>query len=244
MNELEVNMVKKYAKLFIKKSEMNGLTVGEIKHLVEKYTDYFTKKHLYISRESTTIALKELGFEVNKEGYLNGSLVYPSFNILVDTIGNSDFEKNFEKNNYQIPFYRIPSMRVSAMIDAHSPTYINNGNNGFPFFDSFLYKQLKWIEIDGGLLAYNKNENEITLDVIYVTTKRIGIGNKLFELFIGEILNYQEDCIIEIDAFTNDSKEFFKEMNKKYSFFKPSKKLKKDNTYSIAIADIKNLNII
>lgn len=235
----QIEIIKKYIGLFVGQGDKKLCTPYGLKHKVEKYTDYFTKEHVYISEESAIIALEEIGIEIDKEGYVVGAWEYPSFELIVEALGNSDFEKYFTQNDYQVPFYRIPHLRVSAMIEAYSSAYERTGKDDFPLFERYQYEQLKWIEFEGGALAYSKNENEIVFDAIYVKTKRSGVGSKLFKMFLDEVSNYQDDCIIEIDAYTDDSKEFFKAMMKQCDFFKPSKRLTKPSAYSIEIADLK-----
>lgn len=243
-NTEQIEITKKYIGLFVGQGNKKLCTPYGLKHKVEKYTDYFTKEHVYISEESAIIALKEIGFEIDEEGYVVGEWAYPAFDVLVETIGNSDFERHFTLNKYHIPFYQIPSLRVAAMIEAYSSAYERTGIDDFPVFDSYLYEELQWIELDGGVLAYSMKENEVVFDTIYAKTKRSGVGSKLLTLFLDEVSKYQDDCIVEIDAYTDDSKEFFKAMSKQYDFFKPSKRLTKPETYSIAVVDIKQLRYI
>lgn len=245
MNKSEqVEIVKKYLGLFIGQGDKKLCTPYGLKHKVEKYTDYFANEHVYISEESATIALKEIGFTIDEEGYAVGEWTYPAFDVLVETIGNRDFERRFTLNKYHIPFYQIPSLRVTAMIEAYSSAYERTGKDDFPVFDCYLYEQLQWIELEGGALAYSENANEIVFDTIYVKSKRSGVGSKLFELFLNEVSSCHNDCIVEIDAYTDDSKEFFKSMSNRYDFFKPSKRSTKPDAYSVAVADVKQFRNI
>lgn len=238
-NSEQIEITKKYIGLFIMQGDKKLCTPYGLKHKVEKYTDYFTKEHVYISEESAITALKEMGIDTDEEGYIVGEWAYPAFNVLVEALGNSDFERHFALNKYHIPFYQIPSLRVAAMIEAYSYAHERTGKEDFPVFDSYLYESLKWIEVDGGVLSYREDGDAIILDTIYVQTKRRRVGTKLFELFLDEVLKYQDECVIEIDAYTDDSKEFFSSMQKKYDFFKPSKRLTKPGTYSIAVSELK-----
>lgn len=235
----QIEIAKQYIELFIGKGDKKLCTPYGLKHKVEKYTDYFTDQHVYISEDSAIIALRELGIDIDEEGYVVGWWTHPSFDTIVKIIGNRNFERRFHLHEHQIPFYWIPSLRVTAMIEAYSSAYKYTGKDDFPLFERYQYEQLRWIEVEGGALAYSVDENDIALDSIYVKTKRNGIGTKLFELFLDEVSNCKDECIVEIDAYTDDSKAFFKSKSKQYSFFKPLRRLTKDDTYSICIGKLK-----
>lgn len=238
-NSEQIEITKKYFGLFIGQGDKKLCTPYGLKHKVERFAEHFTMERTYIPEKSAITALNDMSIHVDEEGYVIGEWIYPSLDELVETIGNNDFEKHFALQKYHTPFYRIPSMRVTAMIEAYSYAYERTGKEDFPVFDSYLYESLKWIEVDGGALSYREDGDAIILDTIYVQTKRGGVGTKLFELFLDEVLKYQDECVIEIDAYTDDSKEFFSSMQKKYDFFKPSKRLTKPDTYSIAVSELK-----
>ena len=65
------------------------------------------------------------------------------------------------------------------MIEAYSSACERTGRDDFPVFDSYLYEELKWIEVDGGVLSYKEDGDAIILDTIYVNTKGRGIGSTL-----------------------------------------------------------------
>ncbi len=238
----QIEIAKRYIGLFMGEGDRKLCTPYGLKHKVEKYTDYFTEKHVYISENSAIAALGDIGFEIDKEGHVIGEWLYPSFDTIVETIGNRNFEKHF-LNDYQIPFYRIPSIRVAAMISAYSTAFENKGKIDFPMIERYQYEQLQWIEVDGGALAYSMGDGEIVFDTIYAKAKRNGVGAKLFELFLDEVSTYPDEYVVELDAYTDDSKAFFESMKKRYDFFKPSKRLSKPDTYSIAISEIKTQKI-
>ncbi len=237
-NARQIEVAKQYIRLFVGKGEKKLCTPYGLKHKVEKYTEYFIKGREYISENSAIAALGDTGFKIDDEGYVVGEWLYPSFDTIVETIGNRDFEKHFS-NVHIIPFYNIPRFRVTAMIAAHSSACENKGGIDFPLFESDKYGQMQWIEIDGGALAYRMDDDVILFDTIYVKIKRKGVGTKLFDLFLEEVSSYPDDYYIEIDAFTDDSIAFFEALSGKNNLFKPSRRLSKKNTYSIGIDELK-----
>lgn len=61
----QIEIAKKCIGLFMVHGNKMLCTPHGIKHTIEKFTDYFEEKHVYISRESAIIALKEKRFVVS-----------------------------------------------------------------------------------------------------------------------------------------------------------------------------------
>jgi len=208
------------------------------KHIVEKFTDLFEKEHVYISTESATIALDEMGYLI-EDGMVLGEWIYPDRETLLLGLGNSEFKQRFVNKQFLIPFYELPNMRVSAMVKAYSSAYERNGRNKFPMIDKFRYDELNWIDIENGALSYAVEDGYIVLDTIYAKNRQCGTGKKLFEKFLKEVSSYPDSYYIEIDAFTDDSIAFFEALPAKNNLFKPSRRLSKKNTYSIGVDELK-----
>ena len=69
-NSKQIEITKKYIGLFIGQGDKKLSTPYGLKHKVEKYTDYFTKEHVYILEKFAIIALEEMGIEIDEEGYI------------------------------------------------------------------------------------------------------------------------------------------------------------------------------
>lgn len=224
----------------MKKSDRELCSLYRFKHIIEEFTDLFEDQHVYISTESAVEALMELGYKV-VENVIFATWNYPNQDTLVSIFGNSKFESHFERDPNKIPFYKIPSIRVSAMIEAHSSAYkiSGKGKEEFPLFEKKIYDDLKWIDVPDGVLSYCIANNTITLDAIFSKSRRNGTGRKLFQLFLDEVSRYPDNFFIEIDAYTKDSKMFFQALSSENNFFEPSRTLTKADTYSIGLAEFK-----
>lgn len=233
------NALLSFIDLFIAKGDKELCSVYGLKQRAEKFIGLFVGGNKYVSKEAAFLALTERGVKMEGDT-VYGEWVYPSFSALRSALGGEEFNTIFTNSLKGIPFYAIPSDRVRAMIEAHSTAWIKNGNRDFPIFDRYHYERLNWKEVeDGGILAYRVDDDVIMLDTIYVTKKRSGTGTALFQSFLNTLCEYDDEMEVVVDAYTDDSKEFFKRIASRYAYVKPTNRFNKSDVYSFFVKETK-----
>lgn len=221
--------VKTYIELFYKKSPINlDKSAYDIKHDIEKFIDTHLPEHVYVSEKVVQESFFESAYDMG-ENYLKAKAIYPSKKKLMKklqlTIPTS--EDNF------LHYYDLKSLLVEGLTQSYSSA-LHLNHPAFPKFYTLRYKGLRFIkEGKTGFIAYKIGDGTIYLDSIYTRVKRQGIGEKLLIKLIEKIQKKKPGYPIEVDAYTQDSKAFFKKMERKYACIHKSRHLNKDNLYLI-----------
>lgn len=237
----ETSIIEAFTRLFVESGEERLCSIGEYKHSIEHFSEVFGGERHYIPREVAGEVLSGMGYSI-KDDVVCGEWKYPTYEELYSTLGSDDFDRRFIGDQIDYPFYRIPSSRVKAMVNAYSAAHDLNGRYRlFPIFKYYEIQSMCWVEYDGGTLGYMDREDEVFLDTIYTPRKRSGVGTSLFVRFLKEMSDGHRNNSVEIviDAYTDDSKAFFGSMAKRYNFMRESERFGRSGAYTFSIQDIK-----